>query len=281
MYSNARPVVQIDHNGKIVAEYPSVKDAALALNLDPGNLGKCCSDTTHKYTLGGYVWRYKDQLDLYNFDRMILTSDECKRISVFDMLGNYIETFMSAKEAGEAYNVQPNHITEVARGQRRSIGDHLYRYYQPEHQPGYILPLLNINNDEDKISQFDKEGNLIKVWPNGAIAAKELNINRSKINRCLNGEKPSAYGYIWKKYSKEHIEGYNLFQIDENEIYHKPVIQIDIDTEQEIKIHQSIMEAYEEVKKRNSGVNGWQKIYQCCKGWISTAYGYKWKFFFN
>ncbi len=47
------------------------------------------------------------------------------------------------------------------------------------------------------IKQSDINGVLVKTWPCGRIAAKELKISAGNISMVLKGERNSAGGYIW------------------------------------------------------------------------------------
>lgn len=49
-----------------------------------------------------------------------------------------------------------------------------------------------------KVAQFDKEGNLIKVWDYAKLASEQLNIDQSTIGRVCKGKGKTAGGYIWK-----------------------------------------------------------------------------------
>lgn len=49
-----------------------------------------------------------------------------------------------------------------------------------------------------KIGQYTLSGEKIKVWANAKEAASVLNVKTNSITRCCNGERNTAYGYIWK-----------------------------------------------------------------------------------
>lgn len=49
-----------------------------------------------------------------------------------------------------------------------------------------------------KIAQYDKEGNLIKIWNCIDYACKELRICKPNICKCCRGERKSAGGFVWK-----------------------------------------------------------------------------------
>ena len=48
------------------------------------------------------------------------------------------------------------------------------------------------------ISQYDLYGNFIRTWHGIREAARELGVNRTGIQNCISGRKPSAFGYQWK-----------------------------------------------------------------------------------
>ena len=52
-----------------------------------------------------------------------------------------------------------------------------------------------------KISQFDLKGNWVRDWDSACDAARELKINRARINGCVLGfkEHKTAGGFIWKE----------------------------------------------------------------------------------
>ena len=53
-----------------------------------------------------------------------------------------------------------------------------------------------------RVAQYDKQGNLIKIWDCIAQIEEELGIAHTHISNCCRGKGKSAGGYIWK-YSEE------------------------------------------------------------------------------
>lgn len=49
-----------------------------------------------------------------------------------------------------------------------------------------------------KVAQYDKQGNLIRVWDYAKEAMKELGISNSSISECCHGKLKSAGGFIWR-----------------------------------------------------------------------------------
>ena len=60
---------------------------------------------------------------------------------------------------------------------------------------------IGVGEDNPRASiilQYDKNGNLIKIWRYIKLASKELKINASDISACAKGRLKSAGGYCWK-----------------------------------------------------------------------------------
>jgi len=49
-----------------------------------------------------------------------------------------------------------------------------------------------------QVLQYDRDSNLVRIWPSAQEAKRQLGFNRGHICQCCNGERKSAYGYIWK-----------------------------------------------------------------------------------
>lgn len=61
--------------------------------------------------------------------------------------------------------------------------------------------LVGINHPMAKsVVQYDKQGNLIKIWDYAKKAEEELGISRCNIAACCKGRRKIAGGFIWKYY---------------------------------------------------------------------------------
>lgn len=54
-YDKAKRVQQVSKDGKVVAEYPSMKAASRATGIRDGNISKCCNGLSK--SAGGFIWR--------------------------------------------------------------------------------------------------------------------------------------------------------------------------------------------------------------------------------
>jgi hypothetical protein len=52
------PIVQIDKNGIIIAEYPGISEAARLTGLNKSGICECCKGK--RKTFGGFKWQYKN-----------------------------------------------------------------------------------------------------------------------------------------------------------------------------------------------------------------------------
>ena len=54
------PVVQLDKEGNLVAEYKSTREAARRTGIAQSNICNCCQHKSYK-SAGGFIWIYKDE----------------------------------------------------------------------------------------------------------------------------------------------------------------------------------------------------------------------------
>ena len=59
--SNRKPVGKYDDSGRLLATFPSAKDAAAAAGLCESSILKCCQGQKWYSHAGGYIWRYIDK----------------------------------------------------------------------------------------------------------------------------------------------------------------------------------------------------------------------------
>ena len=119
------------------------------------------------------------------------------------------------------------------------------------------------------IEKRDLSGNLLETYK--CIADAERELNRGKVNaniiKCCKKQMHEAYGYKWNYVGEE--PDFKL----KGEVRRIPILMCDIETEEIIKEFNSAKAASKELNV----VNG-SNITACCKGKLSSAYGYKWRY---
>lgn len=56
---SSKAVLQMDADGNVIAEYPSVIEASRATGIGRRNIGDCCQKPNRSHA-GGYLWKFKD-----------------------------------------------------------------------------------------------------------------------------------------------------------------------------------------------------------------------------
>lgn len=65
--------------------------------------------------------------------------------------------------------------------------------------PYFYKAIQKYGLENFKVAAYDKEGNKVGEWNSVAEASRALEISRPNISKVLNGERPYAGGYSWKK----------------------------------------------------------------------------------
>lgn len=113
-----------------------------------------------------------------------------KMVYQFDKSGVLLSTFQSLEEAAKSVNVSKNSISDACLGGRKSCAN-FYWSYSPE---------IEIKNDNrvKKVAQYSKDGELINEFESIAKASLKTGVNKSSIQKCCNGARNLAGGYVWK-----------------------------------------------------------------------------------
>lgn len=118
-----------------------------------------------------------------------------KPVMQFDMDGNYIATFNSRREAGNAAHCQEAIIGKCCIGKSKSAGGYQWCNLGDEGN------IKKYHSDVYKIGEIAqiKDDKIIEIYENPAAAAKKNGKCRTDIYRCINKERKSAYGFEWRR----------------------------------------------------------------------------------
>lgn len=120
-----------------------------------------------------------------------------------------------------------------------------------------------------KVYQYELNGEYVREWE--SIASVDIDgMYSSNISTAIKKNGTFA-GYIW---SFEKVDRMKPRIKNQMKITYKDIKQIDKKTGELIKIFESALKIEEELNLRSGARN---KIYQCLKGNLKTAYGYKWR----
>lgn len=123
-------------------------------------------------------------------------------ISMYDLDGNYLDTFYTIADAARAASGKDGKIRNTIRHccdtQSSKSLEKQWRYGISKENIGPYKKTYNSSNRNKVIDQFDLDNNFIKRWNSAKEAAESLSINVSGIRSCANGSQNSSAGYIWK-----------------------------------------------------------------------------------
>ena len=177
-------VLQYDLVGNLVGEWESAVEVQKELSLD---VSGCC--VGRKKTCGGFIWRYKDGWFDLNLDKL---DENSKKVSQYDLDGNWIRDFDSMFGASEVTGINHGNIGECCRGKYKSAGKYIWRYY------GDNPPKKYSNKTLKSVCQYDLDGNFIMEFDSIVEAAKKTGSRGNCIQMCCVGKYKHSNGFIWK-----------------------------------------------------------------------------------
>jgi hypothetical protein len=170
--------------GNLVGEWESAVEVQKELSLD---VSGCC--VGRKKTCGGFIWRYKDGWFDLNLDKL---DENSKKVSQYDLDGNWIRDFDSMFGASEVTGINHGNIGECCRGKYKSAGKYIWRYY------GDNPPKKYSNKTLKSVCQYDLDGNFIMEFDSIVEAAKKTGSRGNCIQMCCVGKYKHSNGFIWK-----------------------------------------------------------------------------------
>ena len=136
----------------------------------------------------GKVWSYKN--------KKFLESSANKRgyLRVNLYKNGKLKNFLVHRLVAEAYIPNPDNLPQVNHKDECKTNNCLQNleWCNAKYNANY-----GTRNERYKkpILQFDLKGNFIREWPSATDVGKEV---KSHICHCLNGDRKTAIGYIWK-----------------------------------------------------------------------------------
>lgn len=116
-----KDVCQYSLDGKLIAEYLTIREAARITKLHRGHISKCCNNKAHHNTVGGYVFKFKG-------DNFIKPNAGFKRVIQIDDKNMIIGEYKSCQEAGRITGINGRYIAECARGDNKSAGGFKWKF---------------------------------------------------------------------------------------------------------------------------------------------------------
>lgn len=109
--------------GKFIQEFSKVSDLQKYLNV-------------HSYSKiykaihnGGIFKQYRIFLDFKGDTLNIITNKKSKKIEVYDLIGNLLDTLDSVQEISKKYNLKVTNINRVLKGTAKTSGGYIFKYH--------------------------------------------------------------------------------------------------------------------------------------------------------
>lgn len=214
-YSTAKKVAQYDLDGNFIRIYNSATEAAKDYEANKSQIGHACNGIL--VTSCGFQWRYCDENGSY--PEQIESCREfhdnaqkqhSKKTVKYDLDGNFIAIYNSAKEAAESIGAEKRSVCSVCTGIVNTCYGYQFRYCDengnyPEKIDAYI-PEPQIRTDEyknkmsksksKKVNQYTMDDVFIKTFDSG-ISTKEIGATPGIVSRCCKGLSKHSGGFKW------------------------------------------------------------------------------------
>lgn len=141
----------------------------------------------------------KNNIDTYGYEYVILSkANKTKPFLVHRIVAShFIENVNNKEEVNHIDGNKKNNIVTnlewctSTENKKHAISNNLFK--------------PKFNKSYNAIEQYDKEGNLIKIWEKASLIQKKLQFSSGRIHNCCKGKHKTAYGFIWK-YNKGSIQ---------------------------------------------------------------------------
>lgn len=118
-------------------------------------------------------------------------------IHQYDLDGNYINSWNSAKEIEQKLNIDADTIGRVLNGKYNKAGGFMWSFEKTDKIPPCKKKYAGVAR---KVKQYDLNGNFIQEFNSCTEAARAVHgsSDSSLIRRAIDNSNKTAYGYKWK-----------------------------------------------------------------------------------
>lgn len=249
-------VKQYDLQGNYLNSYPSMREAYKQTGIHETAIRKCILGK-QKYA-GNYIW--KDENDTSDIIA-VTPSLSSQPLSCYDKEGNYLAGYYTIWEAEQQTKINRGCIRQCIQGRSRTADGLIWK---KGYEPQKVDPVPPISINAKIVSQFDKEGNLIMVYPSISKASKSTGIPEITLGKALRSKPQYIRGFFW-------MEGNKLTKITPPKRKIRVVYQYDL-SGNHIATYPSIVEAGKSMGLSRASIS------DAVHGRSKTCGGYVWKY---
>ena len=185
-YDFYKEVFQYDKDGHFIEKFKSIREAERKTGINRRNISSCCNGKAK--SAGGFLWSnaYKEDIK-YNSLRQ-------RQVDRYDKNGIYIDSFVNAKIASKALDIEPSSIYACCNKTRNLAGDYIWKFHDDESEVQKYT-----NSSHKKVKQIDRHTlKVIGEYDSIAVASKETGVRSASISSCCKKRLKTAGNYIWR-----------------------------------------------------------------------------------
>jgi len=191
-----KPITQYNLDGKAIAEYSSVNEAAKQTGFTAATLLDCAYKRTR--VSNGFVWRFDSDLYKGEFKHYSVG----KPVTQFTLTGKKIKTYHTIQAAAQASSLTSDNIQKNVKGENKTAGGFIWKYASLND----IKKLSTFKPTEysksatgmKEIIQYSIEGKKLAVYASVTEAARALGTSGSGIRTALDNPSRSSGGFVWR-----------------------------------------------------------------------------------
>lgn len=287
--SRCRPVVLFDLDGKRFMEFASVSACSEFLGVNHSTI--CRTLIQNRGTVAGYICKYASLVDGIDYlppelvrrpgDRSL----QNKAVDLYDLDGHYIRTFKSVLEAAKELGVKPSSVSSALREQNHhnTCAGYQVKYHSETKCRPIGKAVMRgemvrgeLHYSARAVIQYDPTTcEVVARYGSISDAVRAIHCGYSTLLHALQGDSPSAKGFIWRYESDDRpIVPVKLHGNPADNPTHakRPVCKLDPVTKERLERFDTTAEA-----ARSVGVCG-AAITYACRGRIKVSAGYCWEY---
>ena len=125
----------------------------------------------------------------------IILNRSGKKVYQFDIFGNLIAEYVTAREADRQTGFKYKLIHKCCVGKCIFYKNYTWRFSKDDFFKFKVVSKIDVSKKQ--VAQYDLQGNLINKYPTITEASKKTNITLSNISMCLRNQRNSAGGFKW------------------------------------------------------------------------------------
>lgn len=122
--AKSKPICVYDIKGKLIAQFPSAREAHRIMNANPKNISSACKNKASTYKK--LVWRFAED----PFDKYVVkdvTKNYSYQILQYDLNMNFIKKWNSLSEASNELKISIGNMSSCLNGRRNNAGGFIFK----------------------------------------------------------------------------------------------------------------------------------------------------------